>query len=274
LIVPESDLALFNSLASPRRRVVSEKHLLSPYGLIRLPLPRRLALPFLKPLRFRQQWWCRGVGRISGWVTQQLIKLSAADLTDAPFLVFIDSDVLLIRALDTSALLSPSGAPYLHRAEMRRDLTEHQTWYRTAQHLLALPADLSPPYNYVGNLIVWRTDLVNALRRRISNMQREPWQRAVARTRYFSEYILYGVYAGADSDQTTAHLFRPSPLTCSVWTASKQLMATDILSAIRPEHVALHLQSTLPLPVNERRGLCNQITRQLAELTAEGSALA
>jgi hypothetical protein len=186
--------------------------------------------------------------------------------------VFVDSDVLFIRSLDTAALLTPAGAPYLHRTEMPANLSEHQKWYRTAQRLLALPADRDSAYNYVGNLIVWQTDRVRAMRRRISEIQHEPWQRAVARTRTLSEYMLYGVYADATRGDSSAHLSRPSALTCSVWTSSAALVAAEVASAIRPEHVALHLQSTLSLPVHERRGLCSQVLTLLSRPPMAGAS--
>jgi hypothetical protein len=274
LIVPEGDLALFGKLRSTRRHVYSEKQLLAPYGLARMPLPTRVAVPLFKPLRFRPQWWCKGVGRISGWVTQQLIKLSAADLTTAPVLVFIDSDVQFIRPMDTTALLAPSGVPWLHRAQLPDNLPEHRKWYRTAQRLLALPPDAGPAYNYVGNLIAWQTELVRAMQGRISEVQGEPWQRAVARTRYLSEYMLYGAHAAATRDGLLPGPFRQSPLTCSVWTSNTRVLATDVVAALRPEHVALHLQSTLSLPLSERRGLCKQVVELLARRPMKSAALA
>jgi hypothetical protein len=274
LIVPEGDLALFGRLRSARRHVHSEKQLLAPYGLARMPLPTRVSVPLFKPLRFRPQWWCKGVGRISGWVTQQLIKLSAADLTTAPFLVFIDSDVTFIRPMATASLLAPSGLPWLHRAELPDNLPEHRKWCRTAQRLLALPPDTGPAYNYVGNVIVWQAALVRAMQQRISEVQGEPWQRAVARTRYLSEYMLYGAHAAATHDGSLPGPFRPSPLTCSVWTSTTRVLAADVVAAIRPEHVALHLQSTLQMPSSERRSLCRQVSEVLARPRLASVALA
>jgi len=259
MIVPQRDLALFKALESPHRRVISEKQLLRGYGLFSLPLPTRISLPFMRPFKFRQQWWCRGVGRISGWVTQQLIKLSAVKLTSAPFLVFIDSDVVLIRSLDLRTLLAPSGASYLQQAPMRPELTRHQRWYSAARKLFAIGDKSS------------RAAVVKALHAHLDALHHEPWQRAIARTRDFSEYILYGVYASEVHRSADAHVFQPSELTCSVWVSKCALVAEAIADVMSPNSVALHLQSTLPLSVNERRKLCQQVIENRATNIAAGS---
>jgi hypothetical protein len=225
-------------------------------------VPTQLKLPFMRPIKFRQQWWCRGVGRVSGWVTQQIIKLSAVDLTSAPFLIFIDSDVILIRSLDLATLLTASGASYLHQSTMRAALTKHQHWYRAARKLLTVNDESAPLHNYIGNLIVWRAAIVKALQARLTTLHHEPWQRAVARTRDFSEYMLYGVYASEVHPAADVHVFKSSELTCSVWTSKGTLVAEDIAKGILPGHVALHLQSTLPLLIKERRSLCRKALEQ------------
>jgi len=258
VVVPQRDLALFKPLESARRRVVSENQLLRAYGMFPLPLPTRLTLPFIKTIKFRQQWWCRGVGRISGWVTQQIIKLSAVNLTSAPLLMFIDSDVILFRSLDITTLLAPSGASYLHQTPMLSTLTKHRQWYETARNLLKLNKQAIPSNNYIGNLIVWRAAAIKALHAKLADLHQAPWQQVVARAREFSEYILYGVYASEVHAIADAHVYQCSQLTCSIWTSNSELVADHIARAIKPEHVALHLQSTLRLPIQERRQLCRQ----------------
>jgi len=192
-------------------------------------------------------------------------------LTSAPFLVFIDSDVVLIRSLDLRTLLAPSGASYLQQAPMRPELTRHQRWYSAARKLFAIGDKSSPPHNYVGNLIVWRAAVVKALHAHLDALHHEPWQRAIARTRDFSEYILYGVYASEVHRSADAHVFQPSELTCSVWVSKCALVAEAIADVMSPNSVALHLQSTLPLSVNERRKLCQQVIENRATNIAAGS---
>ena len=97
LIVPRRDLSLFRALEGPRRRVQAKEDIVSAHGYRSLPLPRRIRIPGLIDRRFKEQWWVPGAGRTSGWLVQQIIKLSAPDFTPAETLVFIDSDVQFVR---------------------------------------------------------------------------------------------------------------------------------------------------------------------------------
>lgn len=252
LMVPHRDLARFGHLAGPSRRVVSESRLLEPHGLWALPLPTRVRIPPLIDRRIRQQWWCRGVGRVSGWITQQLVKLSACDATDAEVLMFIDSDVMLFRPMDLQPLAEDPVA--LHRVPLRADLPEHRQWCLAARELLGVHDAAEPASNYIGNLVTWRSANVRQLRERIATVCGEPWTRAIARRRDFSEYILYGVYCDdVVGTRAAGHVAAPSPWTHSIWTADAMPDARSFASEIEPSHVALHVQSTVPMALRTRR---------------------
>ncbi|NNM53082.1 MAG: hypothetical protein HKM02_12815, partial [Pseudomonadales bacterium] len=135
LIVPQADLALFSKLQSPSRIVLAEEDLLRPYGFRKFPFPKRIRIPGLIDLRFREQWYCRGVGRANGWVIQQLIKLSAPQLSESDIFMFIDSDNILFRPLDLAQLYD-GGKVKLARKLMRPDMHSHFQWHENALSLL------------------------------------------------------------------------------------------------------------------------------------------
>ena len=258
LIVPQRDMAMFSGLKGPRRRVITQQSVLAAQGFTYLPLPTQIRIPPFLDLRLRQQVWCCGVGRISGWVTQQLIKLSASSLSDAELILFLDSDVLLFRPLSAERLRR-GGRTDLHRAPMRDDLHEHHGWYRTAREVLGVGNASPPPFNYIGQLITWNRSNLVRLHRHISEVCGEPWQRALARRRNFAEYILYGVFCDEVLGAASGHAAQPSELTHSVWTDATALNAQSVREGMQDTHVALHMQSTLRLPIEQRRLLLRAV---------------
>jgi Family of unknown function (DUF6492) len=251
LVVPRRDQGLFAPLQSARRRVVTKQELLSPLGFRSLPLPSRLHIPGILHRRIAEQWWHPKLGRMSGWVTQQLIKLSADALTQADVLVFMDSDALLIRPLDFHRFLD-GGRVRLHRSLMRSDMDDHITWYRIARRILGLPPDAPIVHNFIGQLVSWRRDCLTGMQRHIEKVHGKPWQHVVAQEGNVAEYILYGVYCSEilTLDQAL-HSPWTSDLTHSIWT-ERDLDIQAFAAGLERHHVALHIQSTLPVSAQTR----------------------
>lgn len=258
LIVPRSDLPLFSSLQSPNRVILAEEDLLRQYGFRKIPFPKRIKIPGIIDLRIREQWYCRGVGRINGWVIQQLLKLSAPSLTDSEHILFVDSDNVLFRPLEWEQFYR-EGKIKLSRREMTPEMTSHLEWHANALALLGVKDFSGPKYNYIGNFIIWNRKAVLDLQQRVAALSGLPWQLAVARTKRVSEYILYGLYCEFVAADHGDHVFGLPDLTCSFWTNSDQFNVTEMAKTLQPSHVALHIQSTIPMPLEERRRLISAL---------------
>ena len=258
LIVPDQDMKLFSSLRGPRRRVLSQQALLRGTGIWLLPVPTRYRLGSLVDIKIRQQWWCRGVGRISGWVTQQIVKLSSCDLVTTSNLLFIDSDVVFFRPFDVRSLVGRSP-PVMHRSQLPESLREHARWHDAACRLLGLSPDGVLRHNYIGSLVVWRRELVLALRERLAESSGDRWYRALARQRAFSEYILYGVFCSTLAPDSKCVDFEEFRFALCCWTPPDQLNGPLLQQQLEPQHVALHLQSTLPISVDLRQRLLSEL---------------
>lgn len=258
LIVPRSDLPLFASLQSPQRQILAEEDLLRQYGFRKIPFPKRIKIPGIIDIRIREQWYCRGVGRVNGWVIQQLLKLSAPALTDAEHILFVDSDNVLFRPLEWEQFYR-EGKVKLSRRAMTPDMTSHLEWHANALALLGVKEAAAPKYNYIGNFIIWNRQTVLDLQQRVAALSGQPWQIAVARTKRVSEYILYGLYCEFVAPDHGGHVFGSPDLTCSFWTDTHQLNVTEMAKSLQPSHVALHIQSTIPMPLEQRRRLISEL---------------
>lgn len=261
LIVPESDRKMFSVLQSSRRIVMSKEAVLKPHGFFRLPLPKRLHIPGLFDYRFKEQWYRPGVGRLSGWVVQQLIKLAAPDYTDAEVMLFVDSDVFLFRELAAENLYV-DGALKLTQKPIHAGMTSHIEWHRNALGLIGAKGFDGALSNYIGQLIGWRRDVLLRLQARIAEVAGEHWMLALARKRDISEYILYGVFVEALlSQQEHGHAFDAAGLTCSYWTQDAGFKAEAMARNVLPQHVALHIQSTIPMSLDKRKQTLAQVIR-------------
>ncbi|WP_343584971.1 DUF6492 family protein [Herbaspirillum sp.] len=261
LIVPESDLEMFSVLSSGRRIVMSKESVLKPHGFFRLPLPKRLHIPGLVDRRFKEQWYKPGVGRLSGWLVQQLVKLAAPDYTDAEVMVFVDSDVFLFRELAAGDLYI-DGALKLTQKPIHAGMASHIAWHRNALELIGARGFDGALSNYIGQLICWRRDVLARLQERITEVAGEHWMLALARKRDISEYILYGVFVETLlSQQEHRHAFDPAGLTCSYWTPEAGFKAEAMAGNVLPQHVALHIQSTIPMSLDKRKQTLAQVIR-------------
>jgi Family of unknown function (DUF6492) len=263
LIVPQRDRALFAGLASPARTVLTQESLLQPHGLFRLPLPRRLYLPPLLDRRIHDQWWCRGVGRVSGWFAQQLVKLASAGITEAENLLFIDSDVVLFRPLVLQSLLT-RGRLALHQGPLQAHMAEHRRWLRIARELLGLAGRGQELHSYVGPVVGWRRANLLQLHEHIAALRPGPWMRALLRQPTLSEYMLYGVFCTEVLGDAGGHSVAASRLTRTVWTAQEELAPEHVAHGVLDEHVALLVQSTLPISPAQRRRILQAVQARAA----------
>src|SRR5215218_7829749 len=125
LLVAREDLVLFQSLASERTIVLRTDAAIG--GFYRVPFSRkwRVALDAL-PVR--------------GWIHQQLLKLSLADLLDADVYVLVDSDCFYVRPFDPRSVFIDGKVPLAREEkEWFANDPETQHWHRIAAKLLGLP---------------------------------------------------------------------------------------------------------------------------------------
>jgi hypothetical protein len=261
LVVPRADLALFASLAGPRRAVVAEETLLPPW-LLKLPLPgprwrKRLFLP-----RRNIHLSLKG-GLVRGWIVQQVIKLAAAAAARTDAVLMVDSDVAFVRRFDPAALLI-DGRIRLHRRPGAEDTAMHRPWHMAACALLGLQPAGYQGADYIDNLVPWRPEIVRRLLQRIAATSGRHWVDAVTRQRHFSEYICYGIHCDKVLGIAAAgHAGTPDSLCATVWS---EAAAAELAGRSRPVlaagQVAIGVQSTLALPMAARARMIDLATRE------------
>lgn len=253
LVVPSRDLALFAPLAGPNREVISKESVLNRHGFHRLPVPARIHVPGLIDRRIKEQWWRAGAGRLSGWLVQQIIKLSAPEITQDEHLMFIDSDVALVRPFGWEHLIR-DGAVRLHEHHAGTHHDTHHRWRDAALALVGGAPEQGPPTNYIGHLIGWRRSNVQALQQRIADVTGMDWRLALAKRKDVSEYILYGYFvseAARTGAGTMGHVREDLGLVHSLWVGDAEAEAR-FAAGLGAQHIAVHIQSAIPMTPEDR----------------------
>ncbi len=241
LLVTDSDVALFRSLETSRRQVISERDLL-PGWLFVCPDPfsfmrRKLWLsPFSIPLR--------------GWHVQQLRRMALARHISEPTMLTVDSDVVLIRDFNPADLWQ-DGKLALYRKENAIDASarsDHLKWLAHSERVLGCAPAQLPATDYISSLLPWRTDTCLQMLDHIEARHGRHWVRTMIRTRAFSECIVYGRFVD-DVLQGAGHYAMPYPLCHSLWSEdshSGNLAGLESFVAdLAPGHVCLQIQSFL-----------------------------
>jgi hypothetical protein len=264
LYVPAKDVPLFAEFASPRRTIATQESLLprwfwkvplpSPAWRARLGLPRRnvYLTPFSAPVR--------------GWIAQQIMKLAATAQDDAEIVVHVDSDNAFIRPLRLDHL-TRDGRVRLYRNPQMVEMESHRAWHAAAGRLLGLPHADFYGAEYIDQLVVWRRSVLLALIARLAEVAGRDWRVALARTPHFAEYILYGVFADRVRGLEAAGLFASDQSLClSRWSGAFDGAADEdaFIAALRPDHVACLIQSTIAMPLAERRRIFERATASAA----------
>ncbi|MGC5778011.1 DUF6492 family protein [Methylobacterium sp. NFXW15] len=250
LAVPSADMALFRPLAGGRRALVPQEELL-PAWLRKLPLPgpewrRRLRLP-------RRNVYVSFKGRpVRGWIAQQIMKLNAAAGASSDVVVHLDSDTAFVRPLPAEALKT-GGLVRLARFPGAADDVMHAPWHRAASTLLGLPPSDYHEADYIDQFVTWRRTNVRGLLERIGEVTgRDPIE-ALAATRDFSEYILYGVYCDKVLGLVASgHAPSAESLCETVWSEG------GAIPVVGPGRYGLGIQSTIPLSTEARRTIVAQ----------------
>jgi hypothetical protein len=233
VLVPRSDLAIFQDR-------------LGPFGTAVVP-QEELLPSWLHPLPFGRKWQLSTRGLpVRGWIRQQVVKIGFACLSTADAVVFADSDTCVVRPFDTSLTLRPGGRVRLLADPDDGDTEVHRDWYRRAGRLLGIPVKDYYGFGFIANLLPWVPDHARAMVRRIEEQQGRDWRSVLLHQRTFSEYVLYGVFVqqvlGFDSSRHAPESRKP---VLENW-ATNEIPDETLLQFVETlpdDQVAIHVQS-------------------------------
>jgi hypothetical protein len=245
IIVPRSDLKIFDQLAGPRTHIRSEADLL-PRTFVPMPFSNfvlNLARPF-PPVR--------------GWILQQVIKLAALAASEDDAVLVVDSDAEFIRPFTAEMFVRDGKVRFFCKPnQIDRRLPRHMTWHRVARVLLGLPP-AQPPYpDYISSPLAWDPTIVRRMLARVEATTGRPWKTAIAGQLDFSECVLYGVFVDAVIG-ASASAFASDDSLCVVYWEDTPLNsdgAARFIGRVRPTDVAAVIQSKSQTPLSVREAV-------------------
>jgi Family of unknown function (DUF6492) len=243
IIVPPSDLKLFQRLAGSRTHIRCEADFL-PRTFVRAPLGNimvNLSRPF-PPVR--------------GWIQQQVIKLAAIAAAEEDAVLVVDSDVEFVRPFTANMFLRDGVVRFFCKPnEIGKRLPRHMTWHRVARELLSLPP-AEPPYpDYISSPLAWDPMLVRRMLARVEATKGRPWLSVIAGQLDFSECVLYGLFVDGVMG-APANSFSSDDSLCLVYWERTPLnldSAADFICRIRPTDIAAVIQSKSQTPPEVRK---------------------
>lgn len=255
IVVGRKEAAIFRHLQSANRKILFKEDV----------LPGLFGRTYLR-FRRREAFLHGAFRPVGGWIVQQIVKLTAPQLTDADVFLFLDSDVFLIRPFPFAKFVSDGRVRLLRRAGGA--VTDDQKdWHRSAARLLGIADEETGAADYVGPLISWRRDICLQLQKRLEEKWHGPMAQTLMREQRLSEYTLFGLFADQLLPKPDEkHLRTGEELCLSTWSFDREGdMAASLCQALRPQHCAVNLQSNLRWPFE-------RYARTLAAVTAHVGA--
>jgi hypothetical protein len=182
IVVDRRDRERFSVLRSERTVLLVKEEILPP-GFVHLPRTNR--------------WLAPGtILPVAGWLVQQIAKIAMATQLSEPALVMVDSDAVFVRDVDPGVFARNGETRlYMQRAGITAEMEAHVAWHRNACGLLGISKESLPLDDYIGQVISWNRNLVLQMCARVEAVTGRKWYAAIAQTRQFSEYLLYGLFA-------------------------------------------------------------------------------
>ena len=230
IIVERRELEQFATLAGPRTSILVAEELLPEW--------------MRSSGDADWSWMSEHSGPFTGWMAQQLLKLSVFDAITEDVAVFCDSDNAFFRPFDPHEALVLDGRVGLLRVPFASD--QQRRWGRISAELLGTDAAEVPDVTYVGNVIAWRREVVVGLHRRLAEVSGTDWQEAFVRRVALSEYSLYGTYVDQVLGlEASGHFVFTKELMLPSWGTPilTREDAVRFVKRVRPDHVGLMVHS-------------------------------
>ncbi len=188
--VPKQDVDTFRRALTHDRgvEIITQNELIADYYY-----PTQL-YRIIQRIAPSQSWRLNGQAGRSGWILQQIAKLSIPELlAEDEVAVIADSDLFFLRPFAASDLGISDVSRVLVHQEPKTESGKHRKQMTKARELLKLPAG-STEHHYMSSPTIWYPDWVRGLRQHLEDIHGKPWQRVLYEAPTLSEYSLYGVY--------------------------------------------------------------------------------
>ncbi|WP_306536994.1 DUF6492 family protein [Geobacter sp.] len=260
VVVPREDRHSFERCADSGVQVLVQEDFVPKYYY---PTQGYRILSRLLPKAHK--WRFHHLGGRPGWITQQVVKISAPEIVPtADAVVIIDSDVVFMRHF-SSVDLHLIDDPVLVRITPQSESAKQREHFEKARQILQLPSGPTE-HHYMGWPAIWYREWILAMRKYIENLHGIKWQRVLYDHGVFSEYTIYGTFI--------EEILRPeklkileTPFHHLIWDETSYEIFRSGHAEIPAEKLAVTIQSNIKIDPSEYRELVYQYWSGLASNT-------
>jgi len=257
IIVPREDFDLFKSFSSD-----SNVEVLVQNDFVDAAFYPRVWYKFAKNMLGDRSWRLQKYAGRSGWIIQQIVKLSLPSVTQEQDIVVIDSDVVFTRQFKDSDFVPDNKMHTLVRFDPGEESARHRKHMGGARHLLRLP-EASTDHHYMSCPVVLNRDWLLGLQGYIEELYGRPWQHVLCAADLFSEYCLYGVYI-EEILKPDDLVLREQPYNLGVWAEKDFFEIMDRMldeASNSSDYLCLTIQSNLGFSADEYEGRVTQFLK-------------
>ncbi len=128
-----------------------------------------------------------------GWILQQYIKLSTNHFVNEQDIVIMDSDIVFVKEMPREKLYL-EGRFRLSRVTGYKPFL-HKNRLIVSQQILKTDKIINSNFNYVGNLITFKKDVLDQLHKYIEKIHKQSFEDVILKNyKHLSEYYIYGLF--------------------------------------------------------------------------------
>lgn len=259
IVVDQRDLHLFQALKDDNTKIMTVESII-PKWIKRFPWGGQ-----------KNIWVSFKTLPVRGWILQQVVKIAISLQVQEEFLLFLDSDVFLVKEIDFCTSFIRQNKLRLFRQNI---LSNSEAIFNnlngTMSRLLGLPIEdcQAGQHDYIGSAILWRRSNLEQLCQFVENVSGKPWTEAICNHWHFSEYQLYGTFVDKILQHDSGHYHddklrvlqygysaeygEPEPLS--------EYELRNLFSKVLPEHFAIMISAKSGTPVK----YCSHLLDELA----------
>ncbi len=230
-VVQHEDLSLFESV--PHK---SNLTLLSTRDVLPSVIERRR-----RAWNYRRLHWRRWIGwnAIHGWMSQQLIKLSAPQIaSDIDAVVCLDSDIVFVRPVTADCFYGEDGRLHLYELDSGIDV-EMAEYLGRSMRFLGISPTGKPLVRYTYAPAPMHCGVIEDVQQFIADRHGKHWINAVTETDVITEFATYGAFARYIDNLQRVVPVNPSIISWFWWKNEVENMASQIDECLADERVRM-----------------------------------
>lgn len=258
IIVPDEDINLFRIFElSTSVKILKQNDFVDSFFY------PKFWYKYAKSILGKKSWRLNKYAGSSGWIIQQIVKLSLPAVTDEEDIVVIDSDVVFTQKFSDSDFLPEYNKHFLVRFDPGEESARHRKHMKNSRNLLKLPMG-NTEHHFMSCPVVLRRAWLLKLQAYIEDLYAKNWQKVLFEQDLISEYCIYGIFV-EEVLLPNDLIIRTKPYNLGVWSSENfyqtlnKLLNTKIKNN---DYICITIQSNLGISAKKYSASIKQFLKK------------